>query len=74
MTATSTLSSELQQLHDTALASAEQLADNLKAISDIYWGDNEDAPLFRTTEETLEVIRVIEVLLAVMIGEIQCAA
>ena len=74
MSRMSDLHIDLQNLQDDALEAAEELAHRLQAISDLYWGDGTDAPLFRAAEETMEVLKSIELLLAVPIGEIHCAA
>ena len=74
MSTASVLSAELADLQDAALVAADDLANCLQAISDLYWQGCEDAPLFRATKETLESLREIEVMLAVPISEIQSAA
>ena len=70
----SELDIELQILQDAAMDAAQELADKLQAISDLHWQDQVDAPLFRATQETLKLLRQIELTLACPIGEIECAA
>jgi hypothetical protein len=67
------MSDHLCDLQDAALEAADNLAQALQAISDLYWGNESDAPLFRASEETIDVLKSIELLLAVPIGEIECA-
>jgi len=74
MSKMSELHIDLCDLQDAALEAAEVLAQKLQAISDLYWGDQCDGPLFRASQETLDVLKSIEILLAVPVGEIECAA
>lgn len=65
---------ELQILQDAAMDAAQDLAAKLQAISDLHWQDQDDCPLFRANQETLELLREIEVTLGCPISEIECAA
>ena len=67
------LAIDLENLQDAALAAAEELASKLQAISDFHWGTGTDCPIFRASEETLEALRAIETIIAVPMGEIECA-
>jgi hypothetical protein len=74
MSRMSDLHVDLCNLQDAALDAAENLAQSLQAISDLYWGSESDAPIFRASTETLEILKSIELLLAVPAGEIKSAA
>lgn len=74
MSKMSDLSIELQRLQDDALAAAEDLAARLQAISDLHWQGCDDGPMFRVTEDVLDTLKAIELLVGTPISEIQCAA
>ena len=73
MSQMSALHTDLCDLQDAALDAAESLAQSLQAISDLYWGTESDSPIFRASKETLDVLKSIELLLAVPVGEIESA-
>ena len=73
MSYSSQLATKLQDLQNAALDQAESLAQALQSISDLYWQDSDNEPLFRATEDTMEVLKSIKLKLAMPMGEIEAA-
>lgn len=67
------LTAELVDLQDKALEQAESLAAVLQLMSNLFWADGDDAPLFRATEEVKDTLRSIDLILAMPISEIEAA-
>ena len=74
MSAMSDLSIELLDLQDAALQQADELRAVLQNMSDMFWQNGDDEPIFRATTETLRALRAIEAMLATPIQEIEAAA